>query len=208
VTSGSWGRHRAADKARSTLLWVCRNGASPVRSGFSFWSVSWFDLGPFLRPDLPRPSDSARRRRQGWPQATAGGGAKRPPPSRGQALTLDGGEHDVTLALVGAATIGGNRFGLLMAPAWRSLRTSSHAADHRPQPLPSLSRLRLREGAAVPGSRDHRNRRAAAAWLQTGVRALPSAGARLRSPRRAPLRARSVLGFFGAVALSHAAGRL
>jgi len=37
-----------------------------------------FDREAFLRPDLRIAKGSVRRRSQGWPQATAGGGAQRP----------------------------------------------------------------------------------------------------------------------------------
>jgi len=40
--------------------------------------VSWFDRRPFLRPDLQAHKSAARSGGQGWPQATAEGGAKRP----------------------------------------------------------------------------------------------------------------------------------
>jgi hypothetical protein len=51
-----------------------------------------FDKGPFLRPDLPRRQDAARRRRQGWPSRR---------PSHDSSIArprLDGGEHGVILA--------------------------------------------------------------------------------------------------------------
>ena len=51
----------------------------------------------------------------------------------------------------------------------------THAVDQPPQPLPSLSRLRLRQGPAVPGTPDHRDRRAAAPRVEAGVLALSSA---------------------------------
>src|ERR1700748_2697209 len=35
----------------------------------------------------------------------------------------------------------------------------AHAADHPPQPLPALSRLRLREGTALSGQQHHRDSR-------------------------------------------------
>jgi hypothetical protein len=59
-------------------------------------SVSLFDLGPFLRPDLPLRRDTARSRRQGWPSLAGFGnvGVWRP--------RLDGGEHGVTLVEVGS----------------------------------------------------------------------------------------------------------
>jgi hypothetical protein len=60
-----------------------------------------FDRRPFLRPDLPRRQDAARRRRQGWPLRSAlaaRSGLARP--------RLDGGEHGVMLAQVGTEVIG------------------------------------------------------------------------------------------------------
>src|SRR5215471_20687755 len=84
----------------------------------------------------------------------------------------------------------------------------AHAADHPPQPLPALSRLRLREGAALSRKQHHRDSCPASPRLEARMFRLPQARYRLRSTQHPPFRIRPVLGFYGAVTLPHAAGRL
>src|SRR5580700_3237180 len=66
----------------------------------------------------------------------------------------------------------------------------AHAADHPPQPLPALSRLRLREGAALPGKQHHRDSRPASPRLEARMFRLPQARRRLRSTQHPPFRIR------------------
>src|SRR6516162_4950191 len=84
----------------------------------------------------------------------------------------------------------------------------AHAADHPPEPLPALSGLRLREGAALSRKQHHRDSCPASPRLEARMFRLPQARYRLRSTQHPPFRIRPVLGFYGAVTLPHAAGRL
>src|SRR6516162_3266557 len=71
----------------------------------------------------------------------------------------------------------------------------AHAADHPPEPLPALSGLRLREGAALSRKQHHRDSCPASPRLEARMFRLPQARYRLRSTQHPPFRIRPVLGF-------------
>jgi transposase len=88
------------------------------------------ERGPFLRPGLTTPKAPARRRGQGWPQATARACAAR--------SVLDGGEHGATLNQDGAGSGGPimrDTFLLQQAlgltPPWTVSRSEFDSEAHR-----------------------------------------------------------------------------
>jgi len=83
-------------------------------------------------------------------------------------------------------------------------RFSRHATAHNSKPGPPFPGLCLPACPLQCGQEEHRSRRAPPPWFGGHLLALPSASARLRPPRGAPLRVHPPGGILGVPALCYA----